>query len=210
MKVTRKILLLTVAAGVLFTSLDAEARRRGSRSAELDCSNNPAACQTKITDLERQKAGLINALKKCRDGSDSSANDSVPTVNSTDDNDDPVLAREIQSVIDRSKNMLGLVGNHFDRGKNIPTFNKFHGRAQDRARAALGRADRGTQVYKEMQSIVARLGNIEKEMEGLKGRVRMNQLTATADKVREQLTRIKDRAESAVDANGGDNDFVVI
>ncbi len=191
MKVAKKLLLLTVASGLLLASTDAGASRRRS-STELNCRTQAQACQDKIAKQDRQIKGLIAAIKKARSEQSDDSDDYVD--DSASDAVSPALASEVQSIIDRSNNMLKIVEQGFNKS-NIGTFNKYLGRALDRARKAHAAAGNGTQEFKETQSIIARLNNVKAQMDNLKGRVSRNQLENITKTVVEQLVRIKDRAE---------------
>gem|GEM_PF-3664859 len=206
MKVAKKLLLLTVASGLLISSVDADASRRRRSSTELNCRTQAQACQDKITKQDKQIKGLIAAIKKLKseqsdDSSDYNVDDSASNAVS------PALASEVQSIIDRSNNMLKIAEQGFNKS-NIGTFNKYLGRALDRARKAHAAAGNGTQEFKETQSIIARLNNVKAQMDNLKGRVSKNQLETVTTKVVEQLIRIKDRAEGVSgEVNDGGVDF---
>lgn len=205
MKVAKKLLLLTVASGLLLSSADADARRRRSSSGSLNCRTQPQECQNEITKLKRQVKGLAAALKKARGG----APEDVEEVDVNDSDDSavsPELSREIQSIRARVENMLKIAEGGFNKG-NKARFNKFLGRALDRARKAFAQVERGTEEHKEMQSIIARLSNVKGLMDNLKGRVSKKQLKETTAKVVDYLKRIDDRA-AGVGSSGGDDDLV--
>lgn len=179
MKVTKKLLLLTVGATLLFSATEAAARG-------INCRKNPDGC-------ERQIAGLVNALKAER-----AKNSEAAPVEAADENAAPTeLERELTSLQQRIENTKEVLKNQ-GLAKGMKKVRTYTARILSRAEGALTNAEKGSAAYSELESIRARAKNALDVLDNLKGRrVSKKEIKAAQAKLSKIFDRMSTRASKA-------------